>query len=280
MTTLPSPPFTWGSFGPGLSISQIKVRQYLTPAGVTNGTLIQTAVQSVDQPGAAAGYRCNGPQRCASAGSLSLQYALWQGSTSPVGPITRVGAVMFGGFAPLAGNSASYSFLQIYSDASSPLGTIDGGTATGKVNGQIPRYVGNPSSPALGWNYAGTSFDFFDVPYDLVGVSPLENVRFETALARTGGASVDILADWTWSFSTVGGALTGLSTSFQSAPSSTLLGLYAGKFPGTTYVNSIATADTVPEPGNWLLLGTGFGLMGAVLRRRSRLSTSVFAPTR
>jgi hypothetical protein len=271
VTTLPSAPFSWGSFGSGLSISSIRVRQYVAPAGVGGG-LVQTALQSVDQPGATSGYRCNGGQRCAPAGSLSLQYALWQGSTAATGPVTRVGAVLFGGFEPLAGNSASYSFLQIYSDASAPGGTIDGGVNTGKVNGQIPRYVGNPAVPALGWNYGGTAFDFFDVPYDIVGSSPPENVRFETALVRVG-ASVDILADWTWSFSTLAPTLGGQSISFQGAPSAALLSLYAGRYPTTNYVNAIATVDRVPEPASWVLMIVGFGTLGTAqraIRRETR----------
>lgn|GEM_PF-3967867 len=270
VTSLPaSPPATWAIFGGGLGPSNIYVSQYLTPAGGSGGS-VQHVTQNVDAVRKAKGYPCNGHARCSSIGTIDFQYALWTGRILRGFPTGRVGAALFGGFQPAAGVTDSFSFLQIYTDKFDPVGTIDGGTANGKTNDGIPRYVPNPTPTAIGWNYAGTAFDFFDIPFDYAApASPPESVSFETALVDVlnGGALVNILADFTWGFSTLGGHLTGNPIAVQSAPSSALLSLYRAKYPGITYADAFAHPDAVAEPSAALLIMLAASGLAALRRR-------------
>ena len=117
------------------------------------------------------------------------------------------------------------------------------------------------------------------MPFDYAPGSPLENVGFETALVDTagGGADVSILADFTWSFSTLSGALTGLPIAFHGAATPNLLSLYAQSFPGVTYRDTIVSPTALPEPEAWLYMIAGLASTGAATRwgrRRLALGAS------
>jgi len=289
VTSLPSPVFGWGQFGGGLSISNITVQQYVTPSGAPSGAIdvVNAAIYAPDtSPGDGdPTVACNGGQSCALIGNLQFQFALWRGSTlGPAGAINRVGATVFGGFQLFdsVDLGTDFSFLQIYTDSGSPNGTIDGGGFDGKVNSGIPRYNPDPGSPFGGWNYGGTAYqyDFFDVPFDRPGIDPAEDVLFETALTALDPVTgaVDILADFTWDFSTLDGPaphdfLTGDPITFQNAPSDRLLQLYENSFPTVSYRNGIAALDiTVPEPSGLAVVASGIGFtlaFGRIGKRRT-----------
>lgn len=288
-SSLISPVFPWGAYGRHLSFARTNVTSYVTPAGDAGGT-----VQTVDIPIYVAGgggdgdlgAYCTGMIRCEQIGTLQMQYALWKGSQQSI-RINRLGAAVLGGFhlTDSTDSGGDYSFMQIYKDYYSPNGFIDGGNAVGKVNGQIPDWNPNPTPlNNLGWNYNTNSsqYQYFDVPYEIVGVSPLENVTFETALAKsdpTTGA-VTILADFTWSFDTLTGTLTGQPIVAQNAPSSTLMSLYGSTYGpyGASYSNGILSyLRPIPEPDAWFMLMVGFGAIGAARRRRRTLSLRVQA---
>jgi hypothetical protein len=156
----------------------------------------------------------------------------------------------------------------MYDDASTPGGYVDGGGYFGKFNGMIPRWSANPTGP--GWNYGANAYQYqlWDVPFDFVGGSPLENVTFETALVNYTALSVNVMADFTWSFDTLTGALTGQQIAIQGAASSNLLTLYTSWFPGVSYTNGVLAPATVPEPVAWASMIFGLGAVGVSLRRR------------
>ena len=272
-------PYSWGYYGAGLTFSHVTVTSLVTPSGAAGGVVSTvTAPIYARVSGPADGdatLRCTGNVACEQIGSLQFQYSLWKGQQSSL-VTNRVGAAIMGGFqlTDAADTNSNFSFLQIYQDASTPGGYIDGGTYSGKFNGGIPRWNANPAALAPGWNYGSAyQYQFFDVPYDLVGISPLENVAFETALATydpaTGG--VNILADVSWSFDTSSGTLTGQPVVFNGAPSGTLLSLYGAGFPYASYTNDIlGLAAAVPEPAAWASMMLGFGLSGRAIRRLSR----------
>lgn len=276
--------FSWGSFLSGTTLGTTYVTNYVTPAGGAGGSVGSLDVpilaldsNPLDRPMTVS---CNGGLRCKAAGTLSAQSVLWQGIQGRGYSLNREGAAVMGGFTPAGAVGADqFSFLQTYTDAVSPSGTIDGGAAYGRVNADYVRWT---PSTAYGWNYRGSAvpYDFMDVPYDRIGVDPKETVRFETALARyaAGSGQVDILAMMTWSFTTgSGGAaqtfLTGTPIGLESAPSAQFLSLYATAFPGFTYryVGGVADAVVAEPPAAWLLAAAMLGLV-AVSRRRARLA--------
>ncbi len=290
MFDLPAaPPFSWGSFGGGLTISPITAREYVSPGGVAGASVDTLALpvyaRHVGAPDGDPTLPCDHGHRCEQIGNASFEFALWRGSQPGSSlAINRVGAAIFGGFqlTDAAELGSNYSFLQIYSDAFSPAGTIDGGGYTGKVNGQIPRYNANP-----GWNYGGSiyQYDFFDVPFDRVGQDPAEQVSFETALVNVDllTSTLTILADFTWSFTTAAGVssndfLTGALIASAAAPSSGLLDLYSSSFPGVTYRNGIVTIDSVPEPPGWMMFATALFAWAWIAWRRNDYGSAVMRP--
>jgi hypothetical protein len=273
MTSLVNPPFSWGAYGGGLGPSRINVSSYVTPAGGAGGV-----IQTVDVPiyAAASGPPdhdqtsvCTGHVRCEQIGTMQFQYALWKGSQQSV-HINRVGAAVMGGFQltdPTDTNGA-FSFLQTYHDYYDPNGFIDGGGYFGKYNGLIPRWSSNPNG--VGWNYGANAFQyqFWDVPFDIVGISPPEVVSFETALVNydPAGAYVNVLADFSWSFDTRSGALTGQQITLASAASPSLLSLYAADYPTVRYASQILSPIAAPEPAAWAMMLLGAALAGGALR--------------
>lgn len=219
---------------------------------------------------------CAGHVSCEQIGTMQFQYALWKGYQGSPTYGGRVGAAVMGGFqlTDPADTNGQFSFLQMYQDPWNPKGVVDGGGYFGKFNYLIPRWTSNPHG--YGWNYGANAYQyqFWDVPFDFAPGSPPENVTFETVLVNYTGASVTALADFTWSFDTTTGLLTGQQIAVQGGASQTLLTLYANSFPGVTYANGVLTPSSVPEPTIWATLTVGFGLTGAGLRyRRSRQAT-------
>lgn len=255
-----SPPYSWGTFGLGLVISPITVQQYVNLDGTAGGSVLNFS-SPVYAPTAGA------PELI---GTSNFEFALWKGSATggAAGTTNRYGAVLFGGFDLTAADvGTNFSFLQIYTDASSPTGTIDGGGYAGKVNSQIPRYGSTP-----GWDFAGTQYDFFDVPFDQPG-NPNETVLFETALVSYTANTVQILGDYTWSFTTGANGnpqsfLTGTAVTQQALASTTLLNLYSNANPGVTYLQI-----AVPEPASVVFFGVA--IVSLMTRRRRRFSHEV-----
>jgi len=239
-----APTFTWGTFGSGLVISPITVQQYVNPDGSAGGSVFNFNAQvfELNPTPLPTDTLVNGLELI---GNASFQFVLWKGSATGgvAGATNRFGAALFGGFNLTATDvGTNFSFLQIYTDATSTAGTIDGGGYRGKFNAEIPRYGATP-----GWDFAGTQYDFFDVPFDLAG-NPSESVSFETALVSYTANTVQILGDYTWNFTTGAGGnpqsfLTGAPVAEQPAASATLLDLYGTANPGVTYVQI-----SVPEP--------------------------------
>ncbi len=277
-TGLPATPnFSWSELLPIPGLGQIYVTNYISPTGQNGAPLstLNSTILTLDN-GPADGdptVACNGGQRCEAAGTLSFRSILWEGVLHSYLPNIR-GAAIMGGFTPsdMAGLGSNVSFMQIYTDHYNPNGTIDGGGPAGKVNGDIPAWTTDPL--ARGWNYGGGAvpYNYLDVPYDRVRLDPLENVSFETALAAytPGSSTIDILADLTWSFSTLGDVLTGLPPTLSvSGPSQTLLNLYAQSNPGYSY-QYVGGVQDVPEPATAALLATAAASLWP-LRRRHRV---------
>jgi hypothetical protein len=234
-------------------ISGITVQQYVNPDGSASGSVIDfsTPVYMANLNPLPTDTMVNGLELV---GTSSFQFVLWKGSSAGVaGTTNRFGAALMGGLNLTDQTDAgtSFSFLQVYHDAANPNGTIDFAGAAGRVNSTVaPRFGGTP-----GWDFAGTQYDYFDVPYDLTG-SPNETVSFETALVSYTANSVQILGDYTWSFTTGTNGnpqsfVTGLSVQEQTAASDTLLALYGAANPGIAYLQMAAA---VPEPATPLLL--------------------------
>lgn len=259
-------PYSWGDYGAGLNISDITVKNYYTTAGALGGPIYVTNTHILD----------NDPDPkeppVEDIGIATFQYILWSGTKGGGAAINRYGAAFMGGFqlTDLDDESLSWSFLQIYTDATHPGGIIDGGGFRGKVNGDIPAYNQNP-----GWNFDGarTQYDYFDVPSD-PSTAAAETVAFETALVCYMGNMVLVRGDWTWSFTTDGkGGLTGQSVASQAAASDTLLGLYRAANPGVMYDNIGMGTCHVPEldPGCGVTAVTLLGLGAVVWGRRKSL---------
>ncbi len=279
-SSLISPPFPWMAYGRHLSFARVNVTGYLTPSGGSGGSVQTVTVPIYAAAGAPDGDRtaiCTGNVRCEQIGTFQMQYALWQGYQQSY-TTNRVGAAVLGGFqlTDAADAPNNYSVLQIYRDYYNPDGFIDGGNFAGKINGQIPDWNPNPTTyNNTGWNYGGSSYQYqyFDVPYEIVGISPLETVSFETALANVDAATgaVNILADFTWSLDTLTGHLTGQQMVFNPTASATLLSLYTAAYgpAGASYSSGILSyVRPLPEPGAWALLLVGMALTGAQLRQR------------
>jgi hypothetical protein len=244
MADLPAAPtFSWGQFGAGLNISGITVQKYVNLDGTDGGSVINySAPVSAPIPAAAT------PELI---GNAKFEYVLWKGSNAgSAGATNRFGAALFGGLNLTASNAGSnFSFLQIYTDASTGAsGVIDGGGYFGKFNSLIPRFGSTP-----GWDFEPPDYqyDFFDVPFDPSGTVS-ETVSFETALVSYDATSVQILGDYTWSFTTGANGnpqsfLTGSSVIEHAQASAVLLGLYEAAYP------SIAYRQIVPEPSALLL---------------------------
>jgi hypothetical protein len=274
----PPPAFSWGDFGAGLNISNITVQQYRNTDGSAGGPIIvlNTHILDVDPDPHETDplVPCFGGKQCEDIGISTFQYALWLGSTGGAGgAVNRVGAAFFGGFrlTDLDDVGMNFSFLQIFTDNANPAGTIDGGGFRGKVNGDIPGFNANPANPAAGWNFAGNDvqFDYFDVPFD--SSTTVETVSFETALVNYEGNIADILAGFTWSFTSDGaGGVSGMSVTQQAAASNRLLGLYRAANPLVTYQNvgEGSSHALVPEPTPFCLVGGVLILLGLGWRRK------------
>lgn len=270
-TSIPDPshlPFSWGQLAPATTVAILNVHAYVNPDGSANGSVTDVShdVQDLRPVGAGAGSQTIGTAR--------WQYVLFKSSTGgPFGSITDVGAALMGGFQQTGASlnpAIHFSFLQIYTDSSTPGGAIDGGGPLGKVNQDIPRWNQNP-----GWNFDGaqTRNDYFDIAFDSIDRNP-ETVSFETSLVACQATSALILDDITWSFTAnVGGPgnLTGAAPAVQPQASNTLLQLYRNEFPQVTYINEgQGSIQDLPEPG----MGTTFALFGAALLNRRRPSSS------
>jgi hypothetical protein len=258
-------PYSWGDYVAGANISGITVQGYNKTDGTAGGPIYVTNTHIFD----------NDPDPAEppveDVGIATFQYVLWRGSTAgAAGATDRLGAAFLGGFdlTDLIDESPNWSFLQIYTDAAHAAGIIDGGGAHGKVNGDIPGYNADP-----GWNFAGTAYDYFDVPFDTA--TKAETVAFETALVCYEGDHVHIRGDWKWSFTVDGlGGLTGMDVTSQAAASARLLGLYRAANPAITYFDIGVGTCHVPEPGTLGLLSLGFIGLGLGSRRANQRTTS------
>jgi hypothetical protein len=250
-------PYSWGDFVAGATVSGITVQGYNKTDGTAGGPIYVTNTHIFD----------NDPDPAEPAiediGIATFQYVLWKGSSGgAAGATNRLGAAFLGGFnlTDLDDETTNWSFLQIYTDAAHPAGIIDGGGFKGKVNGDIPGYNADP-----GWNFKGTAYDYFDVPFDIATTA--ETVSFETALVCCLGSDVRIRGDWKWSFTVDGmGGLTGMDVTSQANASNRLLNLYRTANPTITYSDIGVGTCHVPEPSTLAMLSLGF--IGLSLRSR------------
>lgn len=242
-----APPFSWGAYAPGTGVAGITVQDYRNTDGTAGGGVINYNKTVWD----------NDPDPLEppieNVGNISFQYLLYRGSTGGAGGATnRVGAALMGGFhlTDLDDLGVNFGFWQIYTDNAAPGGVIDGGGYQGKTNGQIPAYNVDP-----GWNYAGTEYDYFDIPANTVA-SGAETVSFETALVCYNATTVHVMADFTWSFTSDGlGGVTGTAPTEQAAASNMMMNLYSPLNPGLMQNIGVGSChDLVPEPSTLLLI--------------------------
>jgi hypothetical protein len=226
-------------------------------------------------------YTCGNGQACEQLGTISFQNVLWDGAGQP-GNASNLsgGAITMGGFNLTdITEGGNYAFIQIYKDNAEPNGIIDGGKYYGKANYDIPGYNGFPN----GWSQIGSQYNYLDIPYDTVNASQGQ-VSFETALVQYNANTVNILADFTWSYTTgLGtancfgvaaaatcfGVTSGSHITLQASASQTMLDLYRAQYPGITY-NDAVTSAPVPLPGAFWLFGSFIGIY-SWLKNRSTL---------
>ena len=270
----PPPTFSWGIFGPS-GVESITAQDYRNTDGTAGGPIIvlNTHILDVDRDPNERDPLEGGKEDI---GIATFQFALWRGSTmGAAGAIDTVGAAFMGGFelTDLTDVGNKFSFLQIFTDNADPEGTIDGGGFRGKVNSDISSWHANPADPTPGWNFDGnrTQFDYLDVPSDPLSKG-LETVSFETALVNYSEDHVDIIADFTWGFTSDGmGGVSGMQVAEQVSSSDLLLGHYRAKFPGITYLNigeGSSHGLVVPEPAPIMLVPIGVFTLALYLRRR------------
>ncbi len=277
ITSLPAtPPVGMATIGFGTGQSYEHIYSYITPSGGLNGSVqnFNIPVYYADPtPGDTdLNSVCNNGVPCENIGNLSFQNVLWDGAGQPVSRTNLAGgAITLGGFNLTdTAEGGNYAFLQIYSDNAYPAGVIDGGNYYGKVNSEIPGYNGSP----YGWSYTNTQYNFLDIPYDVVNASQ-GTVSFETALVQYTTNSVNIISDFTWSYTTgyssnncagsvasltCFGVVGGSQISQQNSASQTLLNLYSTQYNTVTY-NNLVTAP-VPIPATLWLFGSVIGFFG------------------
>lgn len=286
ITNIPSTPqigMATSSFVPGMPFEHIYY--YITPNGNNNGS-VQNFNADIYYADSTPGdsdltSTCGNGSPCEKLGNLSFQNVLWDGAGKPVSAQTLSGgAITLGGFNLTdTAEGGNYAYLQIYSDNAFPTGTIDGGNYYGKVNSDIPGYMGSPN----GWNYLGTQYNFLDIPFDTVN-QPEGKVSFETALVQYNGNNVNILADLTWSYTTgyslsncVGSASSatcfgvtgGSQLTLQNTASQNLLDLYNTAYGSSGYIyNNLVTTAPVPLPSSfWLFIPGLLSVFGFSIRK-------------
>lgn len=159
--------------------------------------------------------------------------------------------------------------LLLFSSTAAAALDVDLGTLGPQVTNFSNSFIrnGNDSGTPLGPyadTYAFTLVESATVLGDLT-VTEGGRTRLSAALQLTGGDIVDPLIDDT---------LGPFSFPGLAAGSYTLVvhGTFAGVSGVSRYLGRISAGGTlpsVPEPGNWILLITGFGLLGGVARARS-----------
>ena len=263
ITSLPvTPAIGMATIGFGTGQAYEHIYSYITPSGGLNG-----AVQNFNVPVYYADPTpgdkdltnvCGNGVPCEKLGNLSFQNVLWDGAGQPISSKNLSGgAITLGGFNLTdTAEGGNYAFLQIYSDNANPNGVIDSGNYYGKVNYDIPGYNNSP----FGWSYTNTQYNFLDIPYDVVNASQ-GKVSFETALVQYTANTVNIIADFTWNYTTgyslnncsgsgatsaCFGVVGGSQLTQQSSVSQNLLNLYSTQYNTVTYNNLVTTPVPIP----------------------------------
>jgi hypothetical protein len=165
-----------------------------------------------------------------------------------------------------------FSFLQIFTDTGDPNGAVDDGgppkDPVGRTNTQVRGYQPNPA--LNGWNYAGSDYDYADVPADGVGINSPETVSFDTCLVCWYDHTAIVLASFAWSYTWTnnGGNIGVTGTPPSVTGTGSTLSLYRAAFgaQGYTYVDlGDGSCHALPEPRAVLPLLAAFALLA---RRR------------
>lgn len=207
-------------------------------------------------------------------------YALGGNSTLyTINTATGAASAIGGPIAGLSGSNFGFDFnptvdrIRLVSDTGQNLrlNPITGGIA---MTDGAYTYAGGgtPTITAVGYtnSVAGaTTTTLYGIDYTLNTLALIGSPNGGTITTVGSGLGFDVDADASFDITAGGLAYLSSGTDFYSVNLTTGRATLIG---ATNGLRNIAVAGAVPEPASWAMMIVGFGIMGATLRRRPKVS--------